>query len=86
MGKAVEKCLGIGIDEDHKKFHKGGACNRIDENGNCIVYVNPSVKWDHGPRLNYCPLATHYDEAVVEEKAKTRVGQQKGKRGKKSKG
>jgi hypothetical protein len=84
MGNVVEKCLGIGFDEDHKKYHKGGECCRIDENGNCLAYLKPSVKWDRGKLLSYCPLASHYDETISSEKVKTRVGQQKGKKGKKS--
>jgi hypothetical protein len=83
MGNVVEKCLGNGFDEDHKKFHNGGACNRIID-GKCAAYAMPELKWDRGPMIGYCPLATHYDEALVAEKPKGRVGQQKGKKGKRN--
>ena len=83
-GNIVEKCLGNDFDEDHKKYHNGEVCRRIDENGNCTAYTNPSVKWDHGPLLGYCPLASHYCETKDYDTTKQRAGQQKGKKGKRS--
>jgi hypothetical protein len=47
-----------------------------EENGYCKVYVAPIIKWA-GTRT--CPMATHI-VLEVEDKNKTRVGQQKQKR------
>lgn len=76
-GNVIDKCLGKGFDEDNKRFHKGGACDRI-ENGKCLAYIYPGLKWREG-LFSACPLATHYDETIV-VKTKKRVGQQKQKK------
>jgi hypothetical protein len=81
-GKVIDKCLGNGFDEEHKKFHKGGACKRIVD-GLCAAYIKPEMKWDRGPTLSYCPSATHYLEFKCDEQ-KQRAGQQKGKKGKRN--
>lgn len=77
-GNAIDKCFGKGFDDDKKKFHKGGACSRI-VNGNCLAYLFPELKWREG-LLSGCPLATHYNESVVADQGKKRVGQQKQKK------
>ncbi len=62
----VEQCKG----EDK-------SCNRI-ENGFCIAYIKPSVKWKADRK---CPLATHIADESVKQKAKRRIGQQKQRKG-----
>lgn len=49
-------------------------CDKV-ENGFCISYLFPDKKW----RLCDCPLASHIVKKI-EDKTKTRVGQQKQKK------
>ena len=77
-GYVVDKCIGVGFDDDHKKYHKGGRCARTLD-GRCLAYLNPELKWDRGPIIAYCPLATHYNEFEIVVKKK-RAGQQKQKK------
>ncbi len=57
-------------------------CDRIDDNQNCLVYINPLIWWQEDNKYKeYCPLATHYTTVGEEIVGKKRVGQQKQKKG-----
>ena len=62
----------------HEKCEK---CKRIDENGNCTVYIKPDMWWQEDHKYKeYCPLATHLEFEGDELNKKVRVGQQKQKK------
>lgn len=59
---------------------KCNGCERIDENGNCLVYIKPTIWWrDDNKYKEYCPLATHFIKEGIKVERK-RVGQQKQKK------
>lgn len=56
-------------------------CNRINEVGDCSVYIKPNIWWQENNKYKkYCPLATHYDSSGDYIPEKKRVGQQKQKK------
>jgi len=52
---------------------KGDNCSKLDDNGKCVAYANPSYWWDH---VGHCPLASHVSIGKTTQE-KVRVGQQK---------
>ena len=84
----ANKCVGLGFTEEEEKFIKEKVCDKIEAFENeedgvpiryCKCYAFPAIKW----RSGRCPMATNYRPDLQVEKAKERVGQQKGKRKKK---